>query len=318
VGSWFPRKLALWDVATGSAIRGFEDRQEQGVYSVAVAPAARIGASGHHVGEDGEGLIHLWNLDTGKKIRTLTGHKGHVVALDFSPDGGRLVSVAAGKNGDGTARIWDVDSGEELVRSDVGAKQTLDERDAQGYQALHDVNFASDGETFLVAQTGHAAVLYDAKTGKVIRRFGLFLNGGAWTTAYSPDSRYAAAAGYGDFCTIRLFDLKTGNEVGQLSGHTANVSSIEFTPDGRHLVSGAADKTMRVWDVAAKKEVAQVLCHNHVTCSLAVSPAGQHVVSAGGVHQLADGHVPEDDYDIRVWQLPESVWPKESVGQRGE
>ena len=36
--------------------------------------------------------IKLWNLATGKELRTLTGHKGYVTSVAFSPDGQTLAS----------------------------------------------------------------------------------------------------------------------------------------------------------------------------------------------------------------------------------
>lgn len=33
-----------------------------------------------------------------------------------------------------------------------------------------------------------------------------------------------------------------------MTGHTATIFSIEYTPDGYHIVSGSEDKTVRVWD----------------------------------------------------------------------
>jgi WD40 repeat protein len=41
-----------------------------------------------------------------------------------------------------------------------------------------------------------------------------------------------------------------------LKGHTANVSSLAFSADGRRLVSGSYDATMKLWDVATGKELA--------------------------------------------------------------
>ena len=48
--------------------------------------------------------IHLWTVDTGENIATLTGHTDWVRATDFSSDGSTLISGGA----DRTVQIWDV------------------------------------------------------------------------------------------------------------------------------------------------------------------------------------------------------------------
>jgi WD40 repeat protein len=312
-GWWLPTRLALWDVATGTAIRRFDDPEAKGgVRCVAVSPTARIGASGHH--ENGGSLIHLWDLDSGKRIRTLSGHAGLVVALDFSPDGKRLVSVTGGKNADGTARVWDVGSGKEIVRGEfaVGGESLAEIEDP--LTELCDVRFSPDGKTFLVAQPQLGVMLCDAQTGRPMKRFDVLKTSAVRTAAFSPDGRYLAAGGQGAYLAIHLYDVQTGKKVRRFAGHSDTIYSVRFTADGRFLVSGAKDRTLRVWDVAAGREVARVLCENHVTNAVAVSPNGKHVVSAGGVHnQGKNENVVEGDYEIRLWQLPESVWPENAV-----
>jgi len=58
-------------------------------YSVAFSPDGWTLASG-----DGNGVITLWDVDSGNEIRTLTGHTSWVWSLDFSPDGRTLASGA--------------------------------------------------------------------------------------------------------------------------------------------------------------------------------------------------------------------------------
>ena len=54
-----------------------------------------------------DGTLKLWEVRSGKCLRTLEGHGGAVLACGFSPDGRLLVSGSD----DGTLKLWEVRSG---------------------------------------------------------------------------------------------------------------------------------------------------------------------------------------------------------------
>ncbi|KAH8672846.1 quinon protein alcohol dehydrogenase-like superfamily, partial [Tricladium varicosporioides] len=66
------------------------------------------------------------------------------------------------------------------------------------------------------------------------------------TAAFNKSATQLAAGG--EKGIIYVWDLKSGQLVETLTGHTAAIFSIEYTPDGSHIVSGSEDKTVRVWD----------------------------------------------------------------------
>ena len=47
---------------------------------------------------------------------------------------------------------------------------------------------------------------------------------------------------------IKLWDTATGTEIRTLKDHIDAVYALAFTPDGKRLVSGSADRRMKVWD----------------------------------------------------------------------
>lgn len=49
--------------------------------------------------------------------------------------------------------------------------------------------------------------------------------------------------------TLRVWDLKSGQAVRTLNGHTGSVNAVALTPDGLRAVLGSDDETVRVWDL---------------------------------------------------------------------
>jgi len=66
--------------------------------------------------------------------------------------------------------------------------------------------------------------------------------------AYSPDGRLLARAG--DDGKVRLWDARTGKEMGAFDGHRGALLSTAFSPDGTRLVTAGTDTTAVVWDLA--------------------------------------------------------------------
>ena len=51
-----------------------------------------------------------------------------------------------------------------------------------------------------------------------------------------------------------------------LRGHTNFVTSVAYSPDGKHIVSGSEDLTVKVWDSQTGKEVSVLVCHLPIVC----------------------------------------------------
>ena len=65
-------------------------------------------------------------------------------------------------------------------------------------------------------------------------------------------------------CTMREVEFEGGKDLVwnpecPVAGHTAEVFSVDFSPDGKQLVSGSQDKLVKIWNTETGAEVSRFL-----------------------------------------------------------
>ena len=222
------------------------------VFALAFSPDGKHLATGSN---DRHGFIKIWNTATGGLVKTLEGHADAVLSLAYSHDGKRLLSSSY----DRTAILWDLESStarpfkghESWVFSAAFAPPPK-----EGEAETRIVTASQDGTVMVWSiATQKPGPPFQGHTGPV------------YSARFSPDGRFIASAGYDKRVLlwkpedVKPFDFEMFRSDREppppvfesLEGHTAGVSSLQFSPNGKLLASGGHDNTVCVWDVEKRK-----------------------------------------------------------------
>jgi WD40 repeat protein len=317
--------ILLWNGATGESLGKLLVKHtdpvlkidlSSAVDSIAFSRDGKTLASG-----DRDKDVILWDVQTGKRIHTLSRHSDAVWAVAFSPDGNTLASGSA----DRTIILWDTNTGQfldqlkghtELINSlsfspdgstlasgsgdstiilwNMSPRQPL-AHPVSGFShsgPVSGIAFSPDGKTVASGSPAQTIMLWDARTGQAFSDEPLYTHiAGVSSIAFSPDGRMLALGS--DDQTIILWDVKTRQPIGKpLPGHTKNVTSVAFSPDGRTLASGSEDQTIILWDVKTRQPIAKPLTgHTKSVTSLAFNRDGRILASGS------------DDATVILWDV---------------
>jgi WD40 repeat protein/uncharacterized caspase-like protein len=170
--------------------------------------------------------------------------------------------------------------------------------------------FNNDGSLLASAIGGASIKINEVASGREI--FTLPLPRSLWidSVAWSADGRLIASSqpetpagvnftdpnaieNYSGFLSpsIKLWDAATGRELRTMTGHTANIRAIAFSPDSRLLASSGYDASVKLWDTATGREIKTLNGHSLNVNTLAFSPDGKLLVSGS------------DDGSARLWDI---------------
>jgi WD40 repeat protein len=273
-------------------------------------------------------VVRVWNLKTGKTVRTLrgqigAGHEGKIHAMALSPDerwlavggwlqGNREESDAIRLYNFSTDKLVMLLKGHTNVVSSlafspnsrylVSASQDNNAIiwDINKQQQLHTLKghtnhiyasaFTPDSKRVVTGSDDHSLRLWRVSNGELIAK----LQGHSddvSAVAISPQDGTIASGSYDH--TIRLWNGKTGRFIKTLTNQGTQVGSLSFSPDGGYLVSGVAQgEVCHVWSYPSGKKIVTYQEHDNVVIATAISPNGRWVATGGG-----------NDKAIHIWNL---------------
>ncbi|MFP3905160.1 MAG: WD40 repeat domain-containing protein, partial [Armatimonadota bacterium] len=115
--------VAVWDAMTGELIHEIEGCGHD-LQAVAASPAGSkiacycLGGPGSFSDHREQGKVRVWSTEDWKLLHSFPGHTNHVLDMDFSPDGSRLITAAGAHSKHfygGEAYLWDANTGRRLA-----------------------------------------------------------------------------------------------------------------------------------------------------------------------------------------------------------
>ena len=269
-------QLRVWNIITGEQLMILSGHTGE-VWSVDVSPDGKILASAST-----DNTARIWNAVTGQEIATVSGQKDEFLKVVFCAEGNKLATSGA----DDTVKLWDVPTLNEFV--------TL--RPLGG-----EPNFAvsPDGKTVATGTVDGVATIWDATTGKELRR--LSGHGGAiFTLTFSPDGTTLVVGGGNSLA--KFWDLTTGKlipapgsaadlqSLPKVIKATQAIMSVSFSPDGRILAVASYDRTVKLYSSATLQLLNTLRGHERSVESVTFSRNGRLLVTVGrdGLARLWD------------------------------
>ena len=226
--------------------------------------------------------------------RTLSGDRGSVDAVAFSPDGKLLASeievtpVRMSDYTDTAVTLWDVASGT--------LRQTLASHKGDSLY-LGDIAFSLDGRLMASCSGDNTIRLWDVASGK-LRHTLSGHHGSVLSVAFSPNGKVLASGSTDPI--VKLWDVTSGAVKQTLTLSTGQAKQaivgrevpVAFSPDGRLLAVSPADNTVEFLEMPTGNPRRTLTGQtNGAITIVAFSPDGKVLASA------------DDDGIVKLWDV---------------
>jgi WD40 repeat protein len=280
-----------------------------GVDGVDLSPDGRLllTASGN------DRSTRLWDLsdEASKELLALPDADSPLSAgVDFNPDGSRLLA----SRGAGSLTIWDFPGSRE-VRTFEGPGNVVDvvaydptgrylAAGGSGGLTLYDtagetvaelsevptwhIAFSPDGRHLLTG-ADDGTYLWSLPPDAEPELLSLLLG---YAVAFHPnDELVALSLDDGVNGIVEVRNLETGETVAEIDDHEGPVWRLEFSPDGRWLVTASLDATAAVWDTEEFRLAHTLIGHFDQVMAVAFDPVRPEVATSG------------PDEAVKIWSL---------------
>lgn len=212
---------------------------------------------------------HIFEVATGRRIRSVAGHSLGVARTAFSPSGKRFATAGY----DAAVCLWSAETPREFL--------SLEGHD----QAVWTVAFSPDGKRLASGGFDLKARLWDTDTGSLLTTIPVGFH--VLSLAFNPDGSRLVTVATNNTAMVWTTN---GEPCLHLSGHGAVVMAVAWSRTGQQLLTGSQDGTARLWDATSGVLIQTVPAHSNGVLSVAFSPDARLFATGG------------QDSTVRVWE----------------
>jgi WD40 repeat protein len=217
----------------------------------------------------GDQFLRVWDRWSGGMVdEARLDHRPADVAL--LPGGTVAVADAYGN-----VTLWSLDY------SGLGEPQRLDGDAGQGPR----IAASADGKLLATTSWDKPVQIWSVPEGRVTEVLGKSIQ--MRGISFSPRGKTLVAGGYDD--TFSIWDLESRGFLGFGRRKTvtipkvdkqSDVTSVAFSPDGKHILTGHMDSSVTLWKAKDRKELLDLYVPDASTYQVAFSPDGTLFASA--------------------------------------
>ncbi|MFI6875595.1 protein kinase [Streptomyces sp. NPDC050400] len=287
---WPARRL---DELTYPRSRGFATYES---LPVALTHDARLALTGCP-----DGTLRLWDVDRGRCLKTLRGHRREVEAVDLTPDGRHALSQGV----DGVVRFWDLSDGflTRLMGHNPLHRGEPRLTDLSGVERVspgphrQSVRLTPDGRTAVAVDVRGTVRVWDTADGRLRRALpgqsegtGVHVSADGRRVVTTPATKdqFHVPEDQRDFA-VAVWDVDSGHRLHTLSGHPVVPSVLHVSPDGRRAVTAGFDE-LRLWDLDSG-HLLRTFVEASGPHAATLSPDGRLLATAGPTY-----------HGIRLWE----------------